>query len=182
MAQERRGDDLSDRSEVGAGVDQLSLRLWASPIDVVSLKTPPLDQLRRIADGSESGFVAMVGVSPSPPRHVAAFTFTSKEGRGGPSGLAAGGDLRVDARFHPAFDGGLQAPITAMVGAVRSRPSEPGDEFALAGSMDYLLANGETVSDHEVTIKGGFGEELKKLMVRCSNLADQSWYMLVIYN
>jgi hypothetical protein len=161
-----------ERRVHGADAAEQSLRLWASPIDVVSLKTPPLERLRRIADGSESGFFAMVGVSPKPPRHVAAFSFTSE----------GGGELRLDARFHPPFDGGLAAPIAAMVGAVRSGPSQPGDEFALAGTVDYVLTNGQTVSDHEVTIKGGFGEELKKLMVRCSNTANQSWYMLVIYN
>jgi hypothetical protein len=179
MAQEPGAQDLSGRSEAGPGAEESSLRLWVSPIDVVNLETPPLEQLGRIADGSQPGVFAMVGVSPSPPRHVAAFTFTPDRASGDRSEQ---GDLGLDARFFPPFDGGLEAPIVAMVGTVRRGPSEPGEEFVLAGRVDYLLANGETVSDHQVTIKGGFGEELKKLLVRCSNLADQSWYMLVIYN
>jgi hypothetical protein len=42
-----------------------------------------------------------------------------------------------------------------MVGTVRSTRAEPGDEFPLTGRVDYVLTNGETASDHEVTSTAG---------------------------
>jgi hypothetical protein len=185
MAEERQVHDLSTGPDVAAGnPDELGLHLWVSSTDVVVHNTPPLKQVRAIAEGREAGFFTMVGASTSPPRQVAAFTFSSEGDESADAGRAATGHLRLDARFTPPFDGGLGAPVAAMAGTLKSEPAEPHEVIRLTGTVDYVLASGETISDHPITISvsSTIVDEFRKSRILCSNTANQSYYMLCIYN
>lgn len=187
MAEERPVQDSSTQPDVGAeNPEEPALRLWVSPIDVVGYKTPPLGQVRRIAEGREAGFFVMVGVSLSLPRHVAAFTFSSEgdESASADTGRATTGRLRLDARFTPPFEGGLGAPVAAMTGTFESEVAKPDEVVSLVGTVVDVLASGETTNDHPTTISvsGTFADDLQRFLIRCSNTGNQSYYMLVIYN